>query len=174
MNRTRVKSSNIASVGYDKTKQLLDIEFVNGGLYRYYQVPQEVYNTLMKADSLGEFHAQEIKNKYSTQYINSIDYIKEHLTQEHITRLVTHFDSIYECDSLSTHEYKIIYLAWLWLLGFVYSDESGGMLIDEKNSELSLDEYEITIEDDSPGGTNLEITHSFYELDKIMEIIKDL
>jgi hypothetical protein len=39
MNREAVTSSNIASIGYDEDSQTLEIEFLNGGLYQYFDVP---------------------------------------------------------------------------------------------------------------------------------------
>lgn len=35
MNRTPVSSTNLSAVGYDPDTQTLEIEFLNGGLYRY-------------------------------------------------------------------------------------------------------------------------------------------
>lgn len=42
MNRKSVTSSNIASIGYDETSETLEIEFKNGGVYQYFDVPQGV------------------------------------------------------------------------------------------------------------------------------------
>ena len=64
MKREKVKSSNIASAGYDAGKKHLDIEFVKGGLYRYFDVPEDKFRNMMKAESAGKFFAAEIKNVY--------------------------------------------------------------------------------------------------------------
>ena len=64
MNRQSVTSSNIASIGYDTSSQTLEIEFLNGSVYQYFDVPQHVYNGLMSADSHGQFLAQNIKGVY--------------------------------------------------------------------------------------------------------------
>src|SRR5688572_20159675 len=45
--RTHVDSSNLKSVGYDTTRQILEIEFKNGAVYHYYAVPQRIYVELM-------------------------------------------------------------------------------------------------------------------------------
>jgi KTSC domain len=55
MNRISVSSSNLASVGYDQTTQMLEIEFLHGGIYQYSGVPSSVYDGLMTADSHGSY-----------------------------------------------------------------------------------------------------------------------
>lgn len=64
MNREPVTSSNIASIGYDADSQTLEIEFLNGGVYQYFDVPQHVHQELMNASSQGQYLAQNIKGAY--------------------------------------------------------------------------------------------------------------
>lgn len=64
MNRQPVTSSNIASIGYDADSQTLEIEFLNGGVYQYFDVPQHVHEELMNASSHGQYLAQNIKGVY--------------------------------------------------------------------------------------------------------------
>ena len=64
MNRAPVASTNIASVGYDEPSQTLEVEFTNGTVYQYYNVPQPVYEQLMQAASKGQYLAYQIKNAY--------------------------------------------------------------------------------------------------------------
>jgi len=64
MNRQSVSSSNIASIGYDANSQTLEIEFLNGGVYQYFDVPQYVYDGLMSASSHGQYLAHNIKGTY--------------------------------------------------------------------------------------------------------------
>jgi len=64
MERQKVKSSNIYSVGYDESSETLEIEFNTGDIYQYYGVSKGVYDDLLQADSLGGFHARNIKNDY--------------------------------------------------------------------------------------------------------------
>ena len=63
--RIPVASSNIASVGYDAEKKILEIEFYHGAVYQYFDVPEKVYEELMIAPSQGAYFAHEIKQKYS-------------------------------------------------------------------------------------------------------------
>ena len=64
MNRQAVTSSNIASIGYDANSQTLEVEFLNGGVYQYFDVPQHIYDGIMSADSHGQYLAQNIKGAY--------------------------------------------------------------------------------------------------------------
>jgi KTSC domain len=64
MKRQSVKSSNIASVGYDKKTSTLEIEFHHGGVYQYYHVPEQTYNSFMSANSKGQYFYIYIKENY--------------------------------------------------------------------------------------------------------------
>jgi hypothetical protein len=64
MERVAVSSSNIASVGHDGASQTLEIEFLNGSIYEYYDVPEDVYQELISASSVGGYFAQRVKNVY--------------------------------------------------------------------------------------------------------------
>lgn len=63
MNRTPVKSSNLISVGFDKEFKTLEIEFHND-TYQYLDVPEEVHNGLIKAESKGKYFHEKIKSLY--------------------------------------------------------------------------------------------------------------
>lgn len=56
--------SQIRSVGYDKEKQVLQIEFSSGGVYDYFAVPESVYEDFIRAESLGGFVATRIRGMY--------------------------------------------------------------------------------------------------------------
>ena len=61
MEGQHVSSSNIKAVGYDPATQTLKIEFLNGGLYQYLNVPESIYQGLMSASSHGQYFDQYIK-----------------------------------------------------------------------------------------------------------------
>jgi hypothetical protein len=61
MQRTRVQSSNIATVGYDEEQQILEIVFRDGRVYHYLEVPPERVLSLLRAESKGRFLNSEIK-----------------------------------------------------------------------------------------------------------------
>jgi hypothetical protein len=64
MRRTRVSSSNIAEIGYDSGRRILEVLFLNGSAYQYFDVPEAEYNGLMKAGSHGQYLNANIKGKY--------------------------------------------------------------------------------------------------------------
>jgi hypothetical protein len=64
MARVEVESSAIRSVGYDFRRATLDIEFVHGGLYRYFDVPASLYDAFMQAESKGQFFHAEIRDRF--------------------------------------------------------------------------------------------------------------
>lgn len=61
MERTTVYSSVIASIGYDKITRILEIEFVHGKIYRYFNVPETVFTGLMDSSSQGSYFDDHIK-----------------------------------------------------------------------------------------------------------------
>lgn len=65
MERAPVESSNIVSIGYDSDNETLEIEFLNGSIYQYYDVPEYVFQELMSASSHGSYLAANIKGTYS-------------------------------------------------------------------------------------------------------------
>ncbi|NAT79109.1 KTSC domain-containing protein [Dickeya fangzhongdai] len=69
MERITVNSSNLSSVGYDEESQTLEVEFNHGGIYQYYNVPENIYTDLMGAGSVGSFFSHNIRNVYPTQKI---------------------------------------------------------------------------------------------------------
>ncbi len=64
MQKYSVASSNLASVGYDPATETLEVEFLSGSVYQYYNVPENVYDELMKESSKGRFLHYNIKNEY--------------------------------------------------------------------------------------------------------------
>lgn len=59
-----VSSSNILAVGYDPVLELLQVDFTSGSSYHYSNVPQNVYEELLGAGSVGSYFARRVKNVY--------------------------------------------------------------------------------------------------------------
>lgn len=70
INMIPVESSFIASVGYDTSSNLLRINFSTGGTYDYFDVPAYIYRNFTKADSLGSYFNEHIKNVYIYERIS--------------------------------------------------------------------------------------------------------
>jgi len=70
MERQSVSSSDLASVGYDKNSQVLEIEFNNGAIYQYLNVPASIHAGLMAASSKGRYFNDHIKGVYQYRKVN--------------------------------------------------------------------------------------------------------
>ena len=64
MERAPVSSSNVASVGYEEFTQTLEVEFHDGSVYQYFDVPRSTYEGLINASSVGSYLHHNIKGKY--------------------------------------------------------------------------------------------------------------
>lgn len=65
MRMTFVESSLIQAVGYDAERRLLEVAFTSGRAYWYADVPREVYEALMAAESKGEYFLAHIRDVYA-------------------------------------------------------------------------------------------------------------
>ena len=71
MERKEVDSSNLASIGYDPSNKILEVEFRDSGsVYQYYDVPQDIYDKLENASSIGKFFYKEIRGKFRDKKID--------------------------------------------------------------------------------------------------------
>ena len=69
MERVLVVSTVIKSVGYDEKTQTLEIEFQSGAIYLHYDVPLEIYNGLMNAESKGRYFGQNIRDNFQSDKV---------------------------------------------------------------------------------------------------------
>lgn len=58
------QSSNVVGFSYDKTLQVLTVEFNSGSRYDYYDVPEHIFNDMKSADSKGKYLNAKIKDHY--------------------------------------------------------------------------------------------------------------
>lgn len=70
MIRQPVHSSNLKSIGYDEQQKILEIEFLNSGIYQYTNVSKNMFVDLMTASSKGKFFAKFIKDRFPTRKMN--------------------------------------------------------------------------------------------------------
>lgn len=56
-----VSSTNLFAIGYNLETAALRVQFLNGGIYEYQGVPQELYDGLLAASSKGQFLNEHIK-----------------------------------------------------------------------------------------------------------------
>jgi len=62
--RIKVKSSNVFAIGYDSNAKILQVEFKNGSVYEYYEVPENIYVAFMNSESKGRFVGNLYRYKY--------------------------------------------------------------------------------------------------------------
>jgi len=71
MSRVVVASTTLAAVSYFPHRHLLELEFRNGAIYRYFDVPPQDYHELLAADSKGSYFNRHIRSCFPYQQIRS-------------------------------------------------------------------------------------------------------
>jgi hypothetical protein len=64
---TSLSSSNLRSCRWYENAEresILEIEFHNGSVYRYHDVPESVFDALLAAPSKGKYHAANVKFRF--------------------------------------------------------------------------------------------------------------
>lgn len=69
----KVTSSNIDSLGYLESAQLLEVKFKGGGgRYRYHNVPPSVYGMLSNSPSIGQAFHRMVKDRYVFEQVKEV------------------------------------------------------------------------------------------------------
>ena len=58
-------SSVVASFSYDANRSVLQVVFVSGSVYNYFNVPKSVYKAMEAVESKGTFLNNSIKGNYA-------------------------------------------------------------------------------------------------------------
>lgn len=69
MERKRVNSSRIRSIGYDERNQLLEVELSDGTVYQYAKVSPEVHRRFMAAPNPTAFYDDRIAEEYTPRRV---------------------------------------------------------------------------------------------------------
>ncbi len=69
MERKRVNSSKIRSIGYDEKTQTLEVELSNGQIWQYPKVYPEVYRRFLAAPNPTSFFEDRIAEDYTGRRI---------------------------------------------------------------------------------------------------------
>ena len=64
MKVTAVESSTLATIAYDETRELLQLQFHSCALYQFFSVPPAVHEALLCAPSKGGYFNQAIRGKF--------------------------------------------------------------------------------------------------------------
>ena len=65
MERKKVSSSQIRSVGYDAGAQTLEVELSDGSIWQYSRVASETHRRLLAAPSIVSYYRDNIEEEYS-------------------------------------------------------------------------------------------------------------
>lgn len=71
MKRINILSSIISSVGYDKERMILEIEFSDGSIYHYFNVPENIFQEFIKSTSYGKYFFSNIKGAYANSLVSA-------------------------------------------------------------------------------------------------------
>jgi len=63
-NPVTLQSSLLARVAYNQGLAILRLEFCDGAIYQYFQVPHQTYEDLLKAESKGVYFNRYIRNAF--------------------------------------------------------------------------------------------------------------
>ena len=64
MERFPLDSDALASLGYDPAHRVLEVEFTNGRVYRYFGVPAREVQRLVDAPSRGAYFSRRVRDRY--------------------------------------------------------------------------------------------------------------
>lgn len=67
-----LNSSVFAAAAYTADDKTLYLRFRSSELYRYFDVPSELYDDFLAAESHGQFFAQNIRNRFACEHITRI------------------------------------------------------------------------------------------------------
>ena len=63
MERKKVNSSGIRSVGYDQSTQTLEVELTDGSIWQYSKVPGEVQRRFLAAPSMVSYYRDNSRRR---------------------------------------------------------------------------------------------------------------
>ena len=69
MERKKVNSSQIRSIGYDEQSRILEVELSDGSIWQYSQVPSEVHRRLLAAPSVVSYYRDNVEDDYSRRRV---------------------------------------------------------------------------------------------------------
>ena len=69
MERKKVNSSQIRSVGYEAGSQTLEVEMSDGTIWQYTRVPTEVYRRFLAAPTITSYYRDNIEEDYGRKRI---------------------------------------------------------------------------------------------------------
>jgi hypothetical protein len=69
MERDYVESTMIRSYGFDSSTSTLEVEFNNGAIWQYFDVPESIFYEMKSSGSCGKFFNANIRGQYSESQV---------------------------------------------------------------------------------------------------------
>ena len=69
MDRKKVSSSSIRSVGYDERARLLEVEFSDGRISQYSGVSAEIHRRLISAPSIVSYFRDNVEESFTAKRV---------------------------------------------------------------------------------------------------------
>ena len=67
--RQSVHSHVLAAVGYSKRLHALEVEFISGAIYRYSDVPPQLYRDFLSAASKAQFYDANVRGHFPSVHV---------------------------------------------------------------------------------------------------------
>ena len=64
MTQNLAASKILKSAGYSSEFEILEVVFLDGAIYQFYNVPKELYDQFMKEKAKSKFFSAQIRNTY--------------------------------------------------------------------------------------------------------------
>jgi hypothetical protein len=61
----QIDSQAIDEITYDATRSIMFVRFAHGGWYSYFEVPHDIYEDFLAAESHGRFFHEHIRDRYA-------------------------------------------------------------------------------------------------------------
>ena len=68
-----VSSSNLAKIGYDIEQNILYVEYLDGAVYRWFDVETDLHAQLIRAASHGQYLSRRVIGRYSSEQLRARD-----------------------------------------------------------------------------------------------------
>ena len=69
ISRQPVHSRALAAVGYSRRLRALEVEFISGAVYRYSNVPPQIYRDLLSAASKAQFYDTNVRGHFPSVHV---------------------------------------------------------------------------------------------------------
>jgi hypothetical protein len=70
MQRLSIDSDSLRSIGYNELGQMMEVEFEDGTLRQYYDVPLDIYDELLETKTKDKYFNDYVKDNYLFQQIH--------------------------------------------------------------------------------------------------------